>query len=119
MPRYYFLNLLTLTPDAQTVAELHNPSELTGMISFAEVCKTLSSGKAVLADAVLNKVYNDLYKLDPNPCLPSRPLSIHCLHLYLYALDTWEDGVPNFLSEDQLSALLVLTQQISKSCCCE
>lgn len=72
-----------------------------------------------MADGVLNQGYNELYKLNPNSCLPSRPAHLHCLHLYLYALDSWEDGVANFLDETQLSAILTLTEQISKSCCCE
>lgn len=89
------------------------------MISFAEICKAQSGARAALADGVLNRAYNELYKTNPNPCSPSTPTALSCLFLYLYALDTWEDGQPNFLDETQLAGILVLIEQLSKSCCCD
>lgn len=101
------------------MASLFEYSDLTGMISFDEVCQARNNAQANLADAVLNMEYNALYKLDPNACSPSQAQEVHCLYLYLYALDTWEENLPNFLTETQLAAILVNVEQLSKRCCCE
>lgn len=111
--------LLTRNPTVQPVANLHEISEYSAMISSDEIASTLSKGRAALADAALNMGVNDLYKLYNNPCAPTNQRNLFCLYLYLYALDTWDSAGPNYPTEMQVQAILTKVQQISKTCCSE
>jgi hypothetical protein len=98
---------------------LYDIADFSGQITEAEVCKAISGARAKLADGVLTKAYNELYKLSKNPCAPSDSNGIYCLFLYLYALDSVDFEGDNFLNEEQLASLLTSVEQISKTCCCD
>ncbi len=97
---------------------LYDITTLSPSITKDEVCKTISGIRAGIMEGTLAMAYNDLYKTIPNPCLPSNALGVHCLLLYWYALENFSFTESNFLTEVQLNAILVLSEQISKKCCC-
>lgn len=121
MLQYFYLNRLPHPQLVQPVnmATLYDPANYTPFVSEDEICKALSGGKAGLADGALNLAYNNLYLINKNPCSPSNAKGMYCLYLYLYALDSVTFDDDNFLSEEQIMAILPHVEQISKSCCCE
>jgi hypothetical protein len=82
-----------------------------------EVCKCLTGNKAGLVDAVLNEATIAYYKLEKSLCNPSSMHNLKRLYLALYALESWTDTESNWLTEQQLIAILTNIEQISKSCC--
>lgn len=98
---------------------LYDITSLSPSITSDEVCKTISGIKAGIVDGTLNMAYNELYKTIPNPCLPSSAKGVHCLLLYWYALENFSFTENNFITETQLNAILIVSEQISKKCCCD
>lgn len=113
---------MTLTLTVHLVINLYKISDFTGFITNEEVCKALSGAEAKMADAALSMGYNELYQLAHNKCSPSDKKAVYCLFLHIYALSSFPtngESEYTFLTEDQLSGLLINVEQISKSCCCE
>lgn len=91
--------------------------DFSGTIKCEEVSKALSSTNAVIAESALNVEYAKMFKLGRS-CSEETSLSVKCLYLYAYALQSVDLEGNNFLTEAQLAGILSATEQISKSCCC-
>lgn len=104
------------------MASLTPIADFSGLITNEEICRTLSRSEQALAEGALNLGYNELYQLTINNCSPTNARALHCLHLYMYALKSYPtngESDSTFLTEVQLSAILTLIEQTSKTCCCE
>lgn len=96
-----------------------NILSFSGSITAAEVSKATINAELVLADSVLYKAYKKKYSMNRTLCGQTDSNAINCLYLYLYAINTYNFEGDNYLNEEQLTALLVNIEQISKSCCNE
>lgn len=117
MLRSYLLNLNLTLNLVVTVAKLTSYSDTSQSISMTEVCKCLTGNKAAFVDAVMNEASIEYYKLHKSLCNASDINNLKRLYLAIYALESWSETEKNWLSEEQLMAILSNIEQISKSCC--
>jgi hypothetical protein len=113
----YYLHNLLKPQIAHPVIKVYETSNLSGSILTPEICKAVTGAKSVLTDLVLDDALKELYALQNSTCSKQSPTKLHCLYMYLYAIDSWENEGTNYLNEKQLISLLSNVEQISKSCC--
>jgi len=101
------------------VANITSISTYTGSILCEEVTKALSGAQIGVADGALTTAYADQFKIKRSSCLPVTKTQVKCLFIYTYALQSFDAEGDNFLTEQQLIALLTKVEQLSKSCCCD
>jgi len=94
---------------------LYGPSTYTSILPD-ELCSAIEQGELAMADAAIQLGSEDLYGIQKKPCSGAAQ-DIMCLFLYTYALESYCLTTYNYLSEQQLIALLACVEQTSKSCC--
>lgn len=95
---------------------IYSISAFTQSVLPAEVCNAVSLGETAIMEAAIQNASEELYAIDKSTC-KSRKRAALCLFFYTYALESYCSTGDNYLSEEQLMAILACIEQTSNTCC--
>ena len=86
-------------------------------ISTTEINSAYQRGIMTIGDLVLNENLKERYSILKSVCGEGDDLTKDCLFLYLYAINSWCEECYNFITEEQLIAIVSKIEELQKVCC--
>lgn len=86
-------------------------------ISTTEINSAYQRGIMTIGDLVLNENLKERYSILKSACGEGDDLTKDCLFLYLYAINSWCEECYNFITEEQLIAIVSKIEELQKVCC--